>query len=79
MSRFLGRASSGVQKSPAITDTWQCNCTLKHLAFPLQWQFRALVADFAAKVVGVSDGDTMTVLTADSRRVKVRLHGIDAP
>jgi endonuclease YncB( thermonuclease family) len=39
----------------------------------------ALAADFTAKVVGVSDGDTPTVLTAERRQVKVRLHGIDAP
>lgn len=32
-----------------------------------------------ARVVGVSDGDTITVQTTDGRRVKVRLHGIDCP
>jgi endonuclease YncB( thermonuclease family) len=31
------------------------------------------------KVVGVSDGDTITVLDADKRQHKVRLDGIDAP
>jgi micrococcal nuclease len=31
------------------------------------------------KVVGVSDGDTLTVLVDGRRQVKVRLHGIDAP
>jgi endonuclease YncB( thermonuclease family) len=38
-----------------------------------------LAADFAAKVVGVSDGDTLTVLTTEKQRVKLRLHGIAAP
>ena len=31
------------------------------------------------KVVGVSDGDTLTVLTDGRKRIKVRLEGIDAP
>ena len=34
-------------------------------------------ADPTGRVIGVSDGDTLTVLK-DSRQVKVRLHGIDA-
>lgn len=33
---------------------------------------------FTGRVVGVTDGDTLTVLM-DCRPVKVRLHGIDAP
>ena len=31
------------------------------------------------RVVGVSDGDTITVLDSDKRQHKVRLTGIDAP
>lgn len=31
------------------------------------------------RVVGVSDGDTLTVLDADKRQHKIRLSGIDAP
>lgn len=36
-------------------------------------------ASLRASVVGVSDGDTLTVLTAQRRKLKVRLWGIDAP
>lgn len=31
------------------------------------------------RVVGVHDGDTITVLTASNQQVRVRLNGIDAP
>jgi endonuclease YncB( thermonuclease family) len=31
------------------------------------------------RVVGVSDGDTYTILTQEKQQVKVRLHGIDCP
>jgi micrococcal nuclease len=39
----------------------------------------AISADFTAKVVGVSDGDTITLLRDGRTQVKIRLHGIDAP
>lgn len=31
------------------------------------------------RVVGVADGDTITVLTANKQQIKVRLYGIDCP
>ena len=34
---------------------------------------------FTARVVGVSDGDTITVLTAEKTQRKIRLFGVDAP
>ena len=34
---------------------------------------------FPARVVGVTDGDTLAVLTAERWQVKIRLAGIDAP
>jgi micrococcal nuclease len=39
----------------------------------------AYAADYPAKVVGVTDGDTLTVLTARNTQVRIRLAGIDAP
>ncbi len=36
-------------------------------------------ADFSGTVVGVADGDTITVLDADKVQHKIRLTGIDAP
>lgn len=36
-------------------------------------------AQIEGRVVGVSDGDTITVLDANKRTTKVRLRGIDAP
>jgi micrococcal nuclease len=39
----------------------------------------SLLADSSGRVVGVTDGDTITVRTEDRRTVKVRLNGIDCP
>jgi len=36
-------------------------------------------ADLSGRVVGVTDGDTITVLDASNRQIKIRLHQIDAP
>lgn len=33
----------------------------------------------SGRVVGVADGDTITVLTSDKQRIKIRLYGIDCP
>ena len=39
----------------------------------------ALADERAGRVISVSDGDTLTVLVAGQRPVKVRLAGMDAP
>lgn len=38
-----------------------------------------LADTLAGNVVGVSDGDTITVLDSDKRQHKIRVAGIDAP
>lgn len=39
----------------------------------------ALAESITGRVVGVSDGDTLTVLEAGNQQIKIRLSGIDAP
>jgi endonuclease YncB( thermonuclease family) len=41
----------------------------------------ALAAEpsYTARVVSIADGDTITVLNADNRQIKIRLYGIDCP
>ena len=34
---------------------------------------------FSVKVVGITDGDTFTVINRDNLQLKVRIYGIDAP
>lgn len=48
------------------------------LLLGLFFQFSALAESFAGRVVGVSDGDTISVMKS-GKAVKVRLHGVDAP
>ncbi len=49
------------------------------ILFALFLSARAQPQTITGKVVGVSDGDTITVLDDQKRQYKVRLDGIDAP
>ena len=50
------------------------------ILIPLILVSTALCGDLiTARVVGVADGDSITVLAPGNRQVKIRLHGIDCP
>jgi endonuclease YncB( thermonuclease family) len=52
--------------------------TFVSLAIVLLWSQLVIGEDFTRCVVGVSEGDTITVMHA-GRGERIRLHGIDAP
>ncbi|MDP2100859.1 MAG: thermonuclease family protein [Methylotenera sp.] len=49
------------------------------LAFTLTFSLAAHAETIEGRVVGVSDGDTLTILDADNAQFKIRLAAIDAP
>ena len=56
------------------------NKTIAYLTFSVFFQISVAYADqLLGKVVGVADGDTVTVLDSNEKEYKVRLAGIDAP
>lgn len=57
-----------------------CNLSVRGLRYFLLAVFALpAFADVTGVVVGVADGDTVTVLDADKTQHKVRVAGIDAP
>lgn len=66
--------TSGIHAEMTRTSIWSVfGCALL-FAFS-----QAAAASLTGQVVGVSDGDTITVLDADHQSFKIRLSGIDAP
>lgn len=57
----------------------QMKTLLRSLLLSLLISLSATAATLSGKVVGVSDGDTITVLDAAKVQTKIRLAGIDAP
>ena len=49
------------------------------LLLPLLLALTAQAFEFTGKVVGVSDGDTITVLYQGNKQYKIRLQHIDCP
>ena len=45
----------------------------------LVFAFPACAGNYSARVVGIADGDTITILKADKTQHRIRLWGVDAP
>ena len=66
---------SAAQTVALISPTEPRNLIAASILFPSL----AFSAELIGHVVGVTDGDTITVLDADKKQQKIRLAGIDAP
>ncbi len=57
-----------------------CNfITMLPIIFLIQLLISLVQHELSGKAVGISDGDTFTLLTSDHVQYKIRLHGIDCP
>lgn len=54
-------------------------CNMKRILVIMLFPFSVFGQAMNGRAVGVSDGDTFTLLTSDTQQFKIRLHGIDCP
>jgi endonuclease YncB( thermonuclease family) len=54
-------------------------CVVLTLCFVALLGLPALAEEYKGRIVGIADGDTVTLLTAQMEEIKIRLAGIDAP
>ncbi len=62
-----------------MRSTWRFICCLLILVAQLLTAANVQAGTLAGRVVGVTDGDTITVLDSSNRQYKIRFAGIDAP
>lgn len=73
------RMGTGSAASPLASRPWRKVPVSWALFLGLLLAHSAFAETILGRVVGVSDGDTITVLTREHKKIKVRLASIDAP
>jgi endonuclease YncB( thermonuclease family) len=68
--RILGAYTLAIGITLLVVHTEVVTAKIVAQQKPGQWE---------ARVVGITDGDTITVLTPNKEEVKIRLYGVDAP
>lgn len=82
VQRPIANATASRDKSTSrftIATMIRSRAALLILLLPLAAIAQRAATTITGKVIGVTDGDTITVLDSEKHQVKIRLEGIDAP
>lgn len=73
-----GHSSNGSSSTSGSSSRWSSTVASGPTPAPRP-TLASLPSTFVARVVGITDGDTVTLLTGSRQRIKTRLWGVDAP
>lgn len=76
--RFSKKVNKQINKLISLVLALIISALLAKFTF-LDTRYQPVIGKESGRTVKVSDGDTVTILSAEKREVKIRLYGIDAP